>query len=157
MITPFGTDSVGWIIKVAASKGLFHIGVYFGDTLVAAPDISPEDRAERNFENGMGEMAIFENWTYSINGAHVSHELSTERPPRCVSSVPTKVGLWKLCGWKSHPAYPRNVWTWRRGGEQMTSHGPVSVSLEDWLAENRYTKVLFIGIFRADYLYAQLA
>ena len=39
----------------------------------------------------------------------------------------------------------------------MTSHGSVSVSLEDWLAENRYTKVLFRGIFRADYLHAQLA
>src|SRR5271154_4443283 len=49
------------------------------------------------------------------------------------------------------------MWTWMRNGEQMTSHGSVSVSLEDWLAENRYTKVLFRGIFRADYLHAQLA
>ena len=106
VITPFGMD---WIIKVATSKGLFHVGVYFGDTLVAVPELSPEDRAERNFEGGMGEMAIFENWTYEINGAHVSPELATERPPRCISSVPTKVELWKLCGWESHPAYPPNV------------------------------------------------
>jgi len=50
---------------MAVTKGLANTGVYSVDTLVAASRLSPEQRAERSFENGMGEGVTIDDFTDS--------------------------------------------------------------------------------------------
>jgi hypothetical protein len=168
VVTPLATSSYDWILKAAAYQGLAHTGILSFGRLYNAPTLTEDRRLDINADNGFfpREIVSVSRYSLQLNDVDLNRNrgiksvLSPESrrfAPAIATECPTTVDLGKICNTVVDPSFPPQADIWKvRGRRHFKPSVAEIATLEKWLEEKQFDKVLYRGYDSAGALWGMI-